>query len=113
MKLFHESYNPNIYEVECIIALEAGKRSITSIISDIRAITGVTTIDITYTDEQLAGKAIELRNLRLSKTDWTQLPDVQLTEAQITAWRLYRQELRDITGQAGYPRTINWPVKPE
>jgi hypothetical protein len=49
--LFYESYNPNIYEVECIIALEAGKRSITSIISDIRAITGVTTIDITYTDE--------------------------------------------------------------
>ena len=49
--LFHESYNPNIYEVECIIALEAGKRSITSIISDIRAITGVTTIDITYADE--------------------------------------------------------------
>jgi hypothetical protein len=51
MKLFHESYNPNIYEVECIIALEAGKRPITSIISDIRAITGVTTIDITYADE--------------------------------------------------------------
>ena len=69
--------------------------------------------DITYTDDQLAGSAIEKRNVRLSKSDWTQLPDVQLTETQITAWRLYRQELRDITGQAGYPRTINWPVQPE
>jgi hypothetical protein len=29
------------------------------------------------------------------------------------AWRTYRQALRDIPAQAGFPTTINWPVKPE
>ena len=28
-------------------------------------------------------------------------------------WRTYRQALRDIPAQAGFPTTINWPVKPE
>jgi len=27
-------------------------------------------------------------------------------------WELYRQALRDITGQAGFPHQVEWPVKP-
>jgi hypothetical protein len=70
-------------------------------------------VDITYTDEFLTAAAITKRNERLLKSDWTQLPDAPLTELQVTAWRTYRQELRDVPEQAGYPRNINWPVKPE
>lgn len=39
--------------------------------------------------------------------DWTQLPDAPLTEAQRTAWRTYRQALRDV------PQTGNWPNSPD
>lgn len=70
-------------------------------------------VDITYTDEFLTAAAITKRNERLLKSDWTQLPDAPLTALQVAAWRTYRQELRDVPEQAGYPRTINWPVKPE
>jgi hypothetical protein len=28
------------------------------------------------------------------------------------AWIAYRQALRDVPQQAGFPSTINWPVKP-
>ncbi len=29
------------------------------------------------------------------------------------AWRTYRQALRDVPTQAGFPENINWPTKPE
>lgn len=51
------------------------------------------------------------RIIELSKTDWTQLPDVS-EEIQLK-WREYRQQLRDIPSQVGYPLDIKWPVRPE
>lgn len=52
------------------------------------------------------------RNKRLADSDWTQLPDVPLTDEQKTAWQTYRQELRDITSTPGWPDAIEWPVPP-
>ena len=46
----------------------------------------------------------------LAASDWTQLPDVPLATKQ--AWADYRQALRDITGQPGYPLEITWPTPP-
>lgn len=46
----------------------------------------------------------------LAQSDWTQLPDVPL--ATKDAWATYRQALRDITTQPGYPTSIDWPVAP-
>lgn len=54
--------------------------------------------------------AVEKRSRLLTATDWTQLPDVPLATKE--AWATYRQSLRDITAQPGYPFTITWPVKP-
>ena len=51
------------------------------------------------------------RNLLLQQSDWTQLPDVPLETKQ--AWATYRQALRDITTQEGYPFNVIWPTKPE
>jgi hypothetical protein len=50
------------------------------------------------------------RNQRLASCDWTQLSDAPV---DATAWAVYRQELRDVTGQAGFPWTVVWPVAPE
>lgn len=67
------------------------------------------------TDEELAEKARKQRQALLLECDYTQLADVQgkMTEAQKAEWSNYRQALRDITGQAGFPRVITWPTKPE
>jgi hypothetical protein len=48
----------------------------------------------------------------LINTDWTQLPNNPLTTEKQIAWANYRQELRDITIQSGYPSNITWPTKP-
>lgn len=49
------------------------------------------------------------RNSKLAASDWTQLAD---STADKAAWATYRQALRDITEQAGFPWTIDWPVAP-
>ena len=51
------------------------------------------------------------RDRRLQESDWSQLPDVPLTDDQRLAWVEYRQELRDVTTQTD-PFEIVWPVQP-
>tara|TARA_B100000795_G_C22778174_1_gene431012 strand:- start:1425 stop:1664 length:240 start_codon:yes stop_codon:yes gene_type:complete len=45
------------------------------------------------------------RDNLLARTDTWALSDRTMTEAQTA----YRQALRDITGQSGFPSNINWP----
>jgi hypothetical protein len=49
------------------------------------------------------------RNQLLAQCDWTQLPDATVDK---DAWLVYRQALRDITEQTGFPETVEWPQKP-
>lgn len=49
------------------------------------------------------------RDRLLSDSDWRALSDNTLSPA----WASYRQALRDITGQAGFPYAVTWPTKPE
>lgn len=63
--------------------------------------------DITSTIEGI----LSTRQSLLFSSDWTQLPDVPLETKQ--AWATYRQALRDITTQEGYPFNVIWPTKPE
>ena len=53
-----------------------------------------------------------LRNGRLKESDWTQLNDTPLDNATKVAWTTYRQALRDIPAQSGFPHNVVWPVKP-
>lgn len=66
------------------------------------------------TSEMIAAGARQDRDFRLITSDWTQiqLPDVSLTPDQIAQWKEYRQQLRDITLQPGFPNNIVWPEKP-
>ena len=49
------------------------------------------------------------RNMLLLESDWSQLPD---SPVDASVWATYRQELRDLPTQEGFPDTIVWPVKP-
>ena len=59
-------------------------------------------------------KAIKLSDIKrkvlLQESDWTQMPDVEISTK--TQWATYRQSLRDITDQPGYPYSIVWPTAP-
>ena len=51
-----------------------------------------------------------IRNDKLKECDWTQISDATVNK---TLWATYRQELRDISSQEGFPWTITWPTQPE
>ena len=63
--------------------------------------------------QRKAAKAAEVRAQRdklLTEADWTQLQDYP--KSNQNAWRIYRQALRDVPQQAGFPETVTWPTKP-
>ena len=64
----------------------------------------------TVSEERQAVSARGRRDALLRECDWTVLPD---TPTDKTAWQTYRQELRDVPSQAGFPNSISWPTKPE
>jgi hypothetical protein len=66
----------------------------------------------TITEEESLVRSVKAkRNTLLAESDWTQLPDVP--EETRSKWFAYRQALRDITQQTGYPKNVTFPEKPE
>lgn len=95
------------------------------------------TVDVARTAQLVAGKWVEVwtstpadpavvaertatkaestrseRNALLVACDWTQLADSPLDAAAKAAWSQYRQALRDVTDQQGFPWSVSWPVAP-
>ena len=62
------------------------------------------------TTEKFAEAARAERDTLLAATDWTQAADVP--QATKDKWAPYRQSLRDVPQQSGFPSDILWPVKP-
>lgn len=60
-------------------------------------------------DAQQATSVREDRNKRLAETDWTQLTDAPVNTE---AWATYRNNLRNVTEQSGFPWEVTWPNKP-
>jgi len=50
------------------------------------------------------------RNAKLSASDWTQVADAPVDKQ---AWADYRQALREVPDQAGFPWSVEWPEQPE
>ena len=60
-------------------------------------------------DTRKAAEVRSERNAKLVSTDWTQIADATVDKA---AWATYRQALRNIPTQSGFPNTIIWPDAP-
>ena len=74
--------------------------------------TGRWVIGYTIENKPLDQAQTAVRNQRerlLSDTDWMALSDNTMTPE----WASYRQALRDITAQDGFPYSVIWPTKPE
>lgn len=66
-----------------------------------------------YPDSHFIESARVRRQALLAQTDWTQISDVPMSLELKNKFIQYRQELRDITEQPGYPKNILWPTFPE
>jgi len=52
------------------------------------------------------------RDQLLAETDWIVIRSQELGEPIPTEWQTYRQALRDITEQSGFPDNVEWPLSP-
>ena len=82
-----------------------------------QVVDGVTTTaaqqEVAYKASKDAEQAKSVRATRgdkLADSDWTQVADAPVDKA---VWATYRQALRDVTAQSGFPWTITWPDEPQ
>ncbi len=64
-------------------------------------------------EEDYNEAAAEIRKKRdelLASTDWTQMADTALPKAKQNAYKVYRQALRDVPEQPGFPYDVEFPV---
>lgn len=64
------------------------------------------------TDEELASRVRMRRDSLISRTDFYVQPDYPSDPAGLEAVKAYRQALRDIPEQSGFPRNVQWPAMP-
>lgn len=65
-----------------------------------------------WTNDQWADMVRRKRDSLISGTDYYILPDYPSTPEGLEAVKAYRQALRDITEQEGFPRNVEWPEIP-
>jgi hypothetical protein len=95
--------NALIDGVEMSIPADAGNRHYAALLG--QGIQIVPYVEPPITAEHVRAE----RDALLAACDWTQVADAPVDQA---AWAVYRQALRDVTAQAGFPVDIVWPMKP-
>ena len=63
-------------------------------------------------DTVLATSARQKRDRLIATTDYLVTPDYPIESDRLAKVKIYRQALRDIPEQSGFPRSITWPEKP-
>lgn len=65
------------------------------------------------TVQELASMVRSQRDAKLSDTDYLVVPDYPISPEDLEAVKGYRQALRDIPEQSGFPKNVQWPVEPK
>lgn len=109
----------NVYRVKEISAPNYNSRTHRLVTQAPELIDGVWTVrriavakDQSQIDNENASMASQVRlkrDSKLANSDWTQVADAPVDK---TAWANYRQALRDVPGQAGFPWEVTWPQEP-
>lgn len=75
-------------------------------------------VEVAFNEDEIASlradeEALKYDLVRNQRNDLLKETDVHALGDRITdEWRTYRQALRDVPSQAGFPDNITWPTKP-
>jgi len=89
--------------VQMSIPAEAGNRHYAAMLE--QGITIAAYVEPAPTADQVRAE----RDALLAASDWTQVADAPVDQA---AWATYRQALRDVPSQIGFPENVEWPSEP-
>ena len=76
------------------------------------AVVAASTEEVTARTEARAAELRAQRDELLNGSDWTQVPDASSAGADQHAWAVYRQALRKLPNQPGFPWAVTWPEPP-
>lgn len=65
------------------------------------------------TTEEVAAQVRAQRDSMIAQTDYLMMSDYPISEEDKTLLETYRQALRDIPEQEGFPSNVQWPVAPQ
>lgn len=66
-------------------------------------------VNVEKRKESKAAAARAIRHKALLECDWVMMPDAGFSEKQVETFKKYRQQLRDVPQQIGFPEHIVWP----
>ena len=75
------------------------------------SVSDMTTEAKTALDANQAKSMRDQRDRLIAETDWTQGKDI--ADSVSAKYTIYRQALRNVPAQSGFPWTVQWPTKPE
>ena len=75
-------------------------------------VVAMTDAEVSERDDKEAKIVRSRRDGLLQETDWIVIKSYEPGANIPAEWELYRQALRDITEQAGFPYEVTWPTKP-
>ena len=108
-QIFEEKYPPEA----AIWCNESGK----VYIEELKPVDGVRRFQIVSvpepTDEELAIKVRAERNMKIAETDYYIMSDYPSNPQNLEELKVYRQALRDVPKQEGFPRDVRWPDVPK
>jgi len=76
------------------------------------AVSNLTAEELEQKDLAISTEVRSQRNALLAGCDWVVLKATEEGSSVSSQWIAYRQGLRDISGQVGFPNDIVWPVAP-
>lgn len=91
---------------------ESGYRVVTADMPLSEGESRVTQVPSDVMEKVRADQMVAEINQQLRSTDWTQMADSALPQDQKTAWAAYRQALRLMPSQIGFPN-VDWPARPD
>jgi len=75
-------------------------------------VTEATAEEIAERNEQASAFVRSQRDSLLAECDWIVIMHTEHGTNIPAEWSTYRQALRDITAQEGFPHNVTWPTKP-
>jgi hypothetical protein len=75
-------------------------------------VTNATAEEISQRTEEQASSIRSERDQKLFGSDWVVIRSIETEVPEIELWKAYRQALRDVPQQAGFPWAVVWPARP-
>lgn len=75
-------------------------------------VTDATQEEIADRIDQKSRQVRSERDQKLAETDWIITKSIEVSVLNLSDWKAYRQALRDIPEQNGFPLNVSWPQKP-